>query len=253
MRNAAAALRPAAVAQLPRPVAVAVAARLVVVAGVVAVLGGGGGRAGVARGGGRGPGVRGGSGGNRNVIIDRNVNRDFPGGGGGPIVGQRYRGGIWYGTEGRRFWRGRWLQSGVAVLAADADRLSLGLLNNSVADRTNAKGLGSPAPFLLAWPTARVHAMCDRGPGDAASPANAESVRTRRIIVLDLLIQIRHQRRPADRISLPQQRRAHVIGQARPLQHDSAPRYCRAVLSPLCRVMVGPNAGMSFSCIAASH
>jgi hypothetical protein len=31
---------------------------------------------------------------------------------GRPVIGQRYYGGIWYGT-GRRFWRGRWHSYGV--------------------------------------------------------------------------------------------------------------------------------------------
>jgi hypothetical protein len=38
----------------------------------------------------------------RGVVVER----------GGPIVGRRYHGGIWYGT-GRRFWRGRWYAYGV--------------------------------------------------------------------------------------------------------------------------------------------
>ena len=45
---------------------------------------------------------------NRNVTINRNVvvNR------GGPVVGRRYHGGVWYGT-GRRYWRGQWYAYGV--------------------------------------------------------------------------------------------------------------------------------------------
>jgi hypothetical protein len=31
---------------------------------------------------------------------------------GGPVVGRRYHGGIWYGT-GPRFWRGQWFAYGV--------------------------------------------------------------------------------------------------------------------------------------------
>src|ERR1700738_4645230 len=85
MRNAAAALRPAAVAQLPRPVVVAL---LVVVGAAV-----GAGTARLAR----------------------------------AMVPVRRR----------------------PVLAVDADRLCLGLLNDCVADRTNAEGPGSPAPFRL--------------------------------------------------------------------------------------------------------
>jgi hypothetical protein len=76
--------------------------------------GGGGGGAGLrgGGGGGGGPGMRGGGGGgNRNVIINRNVNRNFHGGG-GPVVGRRYHGGTWYGS-GRRFWRGQWYAYGV--------------------------------------------------------------------------------------------------------------------------------------------
>jgi hypothetical protein len=38
----------------------------------------------------------------RGVVVDR----------GGPIIGRRYHGGIWYGT-GRRFWRGRWYAYGI--------------------------------------------------------------------------------------------------------------------------------------------
>jgi hypothetical protein len=38
----------------------------------------------------------------RGVVVER----------GGPIIGRRYHGGIWYGT-GRRFWRGRWYAYGV--------------------------------------------------------------------------------------------------------------------------------------------
>jgi|EndMetStandDraft_3_1072993.scaffolds.fasta_scaffold208235_2 hypothetical protein len=70
-------------------------------------------------GGGRGPGpaaagprVGGPGPGNvgRNVTVNRNVyiNRGGPG---GPVVGRRYHGGIWYGT-GPRFWRGRWFAYG---------------------------------------------------------------------------------------------------------------------------------------------
>ena len=115
MRNAAAALRPAAVAQLPRPVAVAVARLVVaavVVAGVVAVLRWwrrwrrhdprrrwpGPGRARRWR---------------RRTTSYRNFNRGSTVGGGGPIVGRRYHGGVWYGTGGRRFWRGQWYPYGV--------------------------------------------------------------------------------------------------------------------------------------------
>jgi hypothetical protein len=52
--------------------------------------------------GGPGPGYVG-----RNVTVNRNVyiNR------GGPVVGRRYHGGIWYGT-GPRFWRGQWFAYG---------------------------------------------------------------------------------------------------------------------------------------------
>jgi hypothetical protein len=38
----------------------------------------------------------------RGVVVER----------GGPMVGRRYHGGVWYGT-GRRFWRGRWYAYGV--------------------------------------------------------------------------------------------------------------------------------------------
>jgi hypothetical protein len=38
----------------------------------------------------------------RGVVVER----------GGPIIGRRYHGGVWYGT-GRRFWRGRWYAYGV--------------------------------------------------------------------------------------------------------------------------------------------
>lgn len=72
--------------------------------------GGGGGGPGVGPGGGGGgpaAGARRGYG-NRNVTINRNVyvNR------GGPIVGRRYHGGVWYGP-GRHFWHGRWYAYGV--------------------------------------------------------------------------------------------------------------------------------------------
>jgi hypothetical protein len=71
-------------------------------------------------GGGRGPGpaaagprVGGPGPGNvgRNVTVNRNVyiNRGGPG---GPVVGRRYHGGIWYGA-GPRFWRGQWFAYGV--------------------------------------------------------------------------------------------------------------------------------------------
>ena len=63
---------------------------------------------------GGGPGMRGGGNVhiNRNVTVNRHVavNRHF--GGGGPVVGGRYHGGVWYGT-GRRFWRGQWYPYGV--------------------------------------------------------------------------------------------------------------------------------------------
>jgi hypothetical protein len=44
----------------------------------------------------------------RNVTVNRNVyiNR------GGPVVGRRYHGGVWYGA-GPRFWRGQWFAYGV--------------------------------------------------------------------------------------------------------------------------------------------
>jgi hypothetical protein len=47
----------------------------------------------------------------RNVTVNRNVyiNRGGPG---GPVVGRRYHGGIWYGT-GPRFWRGQWFAYGM--------------------------------------------------------------------------------------------------------------------------------------------
>ena len=56
--------------------------------------------------GGGGPGMRGRRDGGGNF------NRNFQGGG-GPVIGRRYHGGVWYGTEARRFWRGRWYPYGV--------------------------------------------------------------------------------------------------------------------------------------------
>jgi hypothetical protein len=71
--------------------------------------GGGGGGPGAGPGGGGGGPAAGAKRGyvNRNVTINRNVyvNR------GGPIVGRRYHGGVWYGT-GRHFWHGRWYAYG---------------------------------------------------------------------------------------------------------------------------------------------
>ena len=47
--------------------------------------------------------------------------------GGGYRVGNRYHGGVWYGT-GRHFWNGRWYSYGVGrVLALEPDRLRLDL------------------------------------------------------------------------------------------------------------------------------
>ena len=94
----------------------AVAATLIMPALASAQGLGAGGGAPPGGGGGPGPGARGpgpGAGGpgrtvNRNVTINRNVvvNR------GGPVVGRRYHGGVWYGT-GRRYWRGQWYAYGV--------------------------------------------------------------------------------------------------------------------------------------------
>jgi hypothetical protein len=44
---------------------------------------------------------------NRNVNVNRSVNRNV-----NVRVGQRYNGGIWYGT-GRHYWHGRWYPYGV--------------------------------------------------------------------------------------------------------------------------------------------
>ena len=85
------------------------------------------------------------------------------------------------------------------VLAVDAHRLCLGLLNDRVADRTNAEGPGTPAPFRF-----RIAHRAARTRVSAAPHANA-SIRAHAANErLDLLMQIRHQRQPADRISLPQ-------------------------------------------------
>ncbi|HEY7664199.1 MAG TPA: hypothetical protein VH934_13865 [Xanthobacteraceae bacterium] len=106
------------------PTVAAIAALLMIPAAVSAapmdMPSGAGGGGPAVRGGAPGPGAGPGGGGgpaggagrggyvNRNVTVNRNVyvNR------GGPVVGRRYHGGVWYGP-GRHYWRGRWYAYGV--------------------------------------------------------------------------------------------------------------------------------------------